>query len=271
MGRFSWLEFPDDRKIAAQQGARGEDDYDDAYYFQLADNSWKLGNFESALRYYARALGLNPQLEEAWFGQVVILLDLEETREARVWADKGLEKFPGSRSILSAKAMVLAKVLELAGAMELSDAAVEKKQDGQYGTKSDWFVWLARGYVLLKMGGGYSNSADFCLNKALETNPKDWFINLRVGMAYVDGGSAQKALSFIQKAQGGEIQSPLTHFTLGRCYREMGLIDLARVYYNMVAEGKSELRGAAQAAVRELNEAPFIKWIKKFRQYFSGK
>jgi len=62
------------------------------------------GDFEHALRAYARVLEYNSQNPAAWTGQVRMLIELGEFHEAKVWADKALERFAHEPELLAAKA-----------------------------------------------------------------------------------------------------------------------------------------------------------------------
>src|SRR5213078_3430249 len=102
----------------------------------------------------------------AWTCQVRMLIELGEFREARLWADKALERFPHEPDLLAAKAVALARSGDLQGALSFSDAAIEERGDTPY-------VWLARADVLLAR---HEPRADYCLEKALRLAPGDWFI-----------------------------------------------------------------------------------------------
>src|SRR3989442_15749292 len=67
---------------------------DEAYYQAQAHSAFESGQFEEALRHYAKVLEFNPSNVSAWAGQVRMLIELNEFPEAKKWADKALEKFP---------------------------------------------------------------------------------------------------------------------------------------------------------------------------------
>ena len=71
-----------------------------------------------------------------------MLVELGEYREARIWADKALERFPNEPDLLAAKAVALGRGGDLQAALAFSDAPIEERGDTPY-------VWLARGAVLL--------------------------------------------------------------------------------------------------------------------------
>ncbi len=95
-----------------------------------------------------------------------MLIELGEYREAKLWADKALERFPSEPELLAAKAVALGRSGDLQGALAFSDASIEERGDTPY-------VWLARGDVLLARE---ETRADYCFEKALLLAPRDWFV-----------------------------------------------------------------------------------------------
>ena len=165
MSRFVNLEFGDEHEDQSSGGAspalKGE-----AHYFHEAQSAFANGSFESALRHYSKVLEFNPQNAAAWTGQVRMLIELGEYREAKLWADKALEKFPHEPELLAAKAVALGRSGDLQGAMAFSDAAMEERGDTPY-------LWLARGDVLLTRK---ESRADYCFDKALLLAGHAWFV-----------------------------------------------------------------------------------------------
>src|SRR6185436_12108099 len=121
---------------------------------------------ESALRLYSKVLEYDPLDTNAWTGQVRMLIELGEFREAKLWADKALERFPHHPELLAAKAVALGRSGDLQGALAFSDAAIEERGDTPY-------VWLARADVLLARE---ETRADYCLEEALLLAPRNWFV-----------------------------------------------------------------------------------------------
>jgi tetratricopeptide (TPR) repeat protein len=108
MSRFVNLEFGDQYEdlSSEQQSAQVKDE---AYYFGRARTAFENGDFEAGLRLYSKVLEFNPQNTAAWTGQVRMLIELAEYREAKLWADKALEKFPHEPELLAAKAVFRAR------------------------------------------------------------------------------------------------------------------------------------------------------------------
>src|SRR6185436_7420827 len=166
MSRFVNLEFGDEHEEHSHDPPKGPVK-GEAHYLAEATAAFENGEFESALRRYAKVLEFNPQNAGAWTGQVRMLIELAEYREARLWADKALEKFPQEPELLAAKAVAVGRAGDLQEALAFSDASIEERGDTPY-------IWLARADVLLARR---ETLADFCFEKALRLAPKDWFVN----------------------------------------------------------------------------------------------
>src|SRR2546421_5552119 len=141
MGRFGNLEFEGESEAGGDLDEssllKGE-----TQYWTEAQAAFANGNFESALRRFSKVLEFNPQNAGAWTGQVRMLIELGELKEAGLWADKALERFPQESELLAAKAVALARSGELQEALAFSDASIEERGDTPY-------VWLARADVFL--------------------------------------------------------------------------------------------------------------------------
>src|SRR3989441_1935818 len=163
MSRFNSLEFGeqfDDQLPQQRELIKGE-----AFYMAEARAAFENANFEQGLRLCSKVLEFNPENAGAWTGQVRMLIELGEFREAKLWADKALERFPHEPELLAAKAVALGRSGDLQGALAFSDASIEERGDTPY-------IWLARGDVLLARAEA---RADYCLEKALLLAPRDWF------------------------------------------------------------------------------------------------
>jgi tetratricopeptide (TPR) repeat protein len=216
MSRFGNLEF----------GSESEDHpgkfsgavKDDAYYLAEARTAFENGNFESALRLYSKVLEFNPQSASAWTGQVRMLIELREFREAKLWADKALERFPHEPDLLAAKAVALARSGDLQGALIFSDSSIEERGDTPY-------VWLARGDVLLARE---EQRADYCFEKALLLAPHDWFVAwlaARIRYFYEQFALAMKLL---RQAVEWKADHFLLWLELGQCQQALGLVGAAK-------------------------------------------
>src|SRR4051794_14082720 len=121
MSRFKNLEFGDGSE---EQSSTPPTVKDGLYYLAEARTALESGRFEEALRAYAKVLEFDPDCASAWTGQVRMLIELGEVKEAKLWADKALELFPEEPELLAAKAVALARGGDTQAALTFSDAAV---------------------------------------------------------------------------------------------------------------------------------------------------
>lgn len=212
MSRFSNLEF----------GSESDDQFseskplvkDEAYYLTQARGAFEAGDFEAGLRFYSKVLEFNPQNAGAWTGQVRMLIELGECREAKLWSEKALEKFPHEPELLAAKAVALARTGDLEGALAFSDASVEERGDTPY-------VWLARGDVLLARAEA---RAGYCLEKALLLGGQDWFILWLAARIRYFYRQMALAIKLLQQALELNTAHFLLWLELGRCQEALGLL-----------------------------------------------
>src|SRR5881394_2112149 len=127
MSRFNNLEFGEEfegqLQSLRQPGSQPRLAKDENYYLTQAQTAFENGQFEEALRRYAKVLEFDPRNASAWTGQVRMLIELNEFEEAGKWANKALERFPDEPELLAAKAVALARLGDLEGAVAYSDAS----------------------------------------------------------------------------------------------------------------------------------------------------
>lgn len=215
MSRFGNLEF--DREFQ-REFQEAECPQSESHFLTGARQAFENGDFEKALRWFAKVLEFNPQNAGAWTGQVRALIELGEFREASLWASKALERFPREPELLAAKAVALGRSGEREEAIACSDASIEERGDTPY-------VWLARGDVLLARE---ESRADYCFDKALALAPGDWvtlWLAARIRFFYQQFVAALKLLQ-----QAVELNT--THFLLwlqlGQCQLALGLAGPAK-------------------------------------------
>ncbi len=258
MSRFSNLEF--DPEFSGRHDAETTPVADDeARHLQAAQTAFEAGDFESALRSFARVLEHNPQNPRAWTGQVRMLIELDECREAKLWADKALERFPHEPELLAAKAVALARLGDFVAAMAFSDASFEERGDSAY-------LWLARADVLFAQKEA---KADHCLDRARLLAPADWFLHWLISRIHYYHRRFVHAL----KAARDALALDASRFTLwlqaALCEQQLGLIDAAAASAAHAAQ-----LNPRDAAARDLLTAlsitsPFSRWRGHFRRLFS--
>src|SRR5258708_27671350 len=115
MSRFGNLEFGDEAHSENSEAAFIPKD--EFYYLNQAQDAFQRGQFEAGLRAFSKVIEYNPKNATAWAGQVRMLIELGEYREARLWAEKALETFPSEPELLAAKPVSLARTGDLQGAL----------------------------------------------------------------------------------------------------------------------------------------------------------
>ena len=244
MSRFGNLEFGDESESQshAEPSARTKDE---AFYFDAAEAAFANGDFEVALRRYSKVLEFNPDNAAAWTGQVRMLIELGEFREARLWADKALERFPHEAELLAAKSVALARGGDLQGAISFSDAAIEERGDSPY-------LWLARGDVLLARK---ETRADYCFEKALLLAPQDWFVTWLAARIRMFHEQFVLALKLLQQALEWNAGGFVLWLELGRCQQALGLVNPARNSYRQAAQLNPDC-AAVTTALLALDQTP---------------
>jgi tetratricopeptide (TPR) repeat protein len=239
MSRFVNLELGGESEDQPQESQK-ELVKDEAYYLSEARGAFENGIFESALRLYSKVLEFNPQNAAAWTNQVRMLIELGEYREAKLWADKALEKFPHEPELLAAKAVALGRSGDLQGALAFSDASIEERGDTPY-------IWLARGDVLLARK---EHRADYCFEKAMLLAPRDWFVAWLAARIRFFYEQFALALKLIQQA----VELNAGHFVvwleLGRCQYALGMVGPARISFTQANQLNPHCSEADMALVK---------------------
>ena len=252
MSRFSNLEFRGDSE---EQSAPTPLVKDEAYYQEEAQTTFESGDFEHALRCYAKVLEYNPQNAGAWTGQVRMLIELGEFREAKLWADKALERFPHEPELLAAKAAALARLGDIENALAFSDAAVEERGDTAY-------VWLARGDVLL---AAKQKQAASCIEQAL-VRACNWFVHWLASRIYFYYGKFSLALKMAQQGVALDAGRSILWLQLGHCQAALGLAGPAANSFDQAVELDPQCHAAAVASsklARTGTARRFVGWCRR--------
>jgi tetratricopeptide (TPR) repeat protein len=211
MTRFSSLEFDDADK--QPQRSDGDGVRNEAYFYKKAILSYLHGDFELGLRNYSRALEVNNLFLAGWAGQIRMLIELGEYKEAIVWSDKAMELFPEHPEFLSYKAIASFRDARFDKAMAFSDVAIGKDNPGPW-------AWLARAEILLKKN---RNIAQTCIPKALACAGREApLIRLEAGRILMRYRFYVLAMDFLSTAARDFPKSALAWLELGRCQRKLG-------------------------------------------------
>jgi tetratricopeptide (TPR) repeat protein len=236
MSRFSNLEFRDD---AEERSGSTPLVKDEAFYQRESQTAYESGDFESALRSYAKVLEYNPQNTTAWAGQVKMLIELGEFHEAKLWADKALEQFQHDAELLAAKAVALARLGDIDNALAFSDAAVEERGDTPY-------IWLARGDVLL---AAKRKQADSCIERAL-ARTGSWFIRWLASRIYFFYGKFSLALKLAQQALTIDTTRCVLWLQLGHCQAALGFDSVASTSFEQALQLNPQCHEAVEAGAK---------------------
>jgi tetratricopeptide (TPR) repeat protein len=165
------------------------------------------------LRNYSRALEVNNLFLAGWAGQVRMLIDLQEYKEAIVWSDKAMELFPEHPEFLSYKAIASFRDARFDQAMAFSDNALGKDNPGPW-------VWLARMELLTKKN---RRIAESCIPKAIACAGREApLIRLEAGRILMRYRLYVMAMDFLSTAARDFPKSALAWLELGRCQRKLG-------------------------------------------------
>jgi tetratricopeptide (TPR) repeat protein len=256
MSRFSNLELGSNAEGNFQQKPVVKDD---VYHLGEAQAAFENGEFEQALRAYAKVLEFNPHNASAWVGQVRMLVELGEFHEAKLWADKALERLPHEPELLAAKAVALGRTGDLQAALAYSDAAIEE----QGGTP---YVWLARGDVLLARS---EKRADFCFEKALGFFPSNWLFHWLASRIHFFYQKFSVALKLAQQALELNAGQSAVWLQLGRCQMALGLAVPARNSFEQARQLRPDSLAAEHALREQAEQGWWARWRGWWRQVLS--
>lgn len=259
--RFAHLEFDHehDREEQSQGHVRPGLVTDLASDFERrARSAQRAGRFEEALRFYTRTLGEQRTRISAWVGQVQMLVELDECREARLWSDKALELFRGNGELLAAKAQACARLLDHKAAQAASDGALQATGD------SPW-RWQARGEVLLSRRERFF---DECFERAVAHSAADWFDRVVVARILMHYGRAAAAVRYLMAAIEREPTSPFAWLVLGDCRARLGLAGPARDCYERCLELEPG-HALARSGLQELGRGPSL--LARLRALLGGR
>lgn len=217
-------------------------------YHERALQAFYRGEYEQALRYYTRVLELDRKHVPAWVGQVQMLIELNELREADLWADKSLELFRENGDLLSAKAVARARLGKTTDAMQCSDAGLRARDSSAY-------RWLARGEVLLARK---EDRVQDCFDRAAMEPDANWYT--RVWSARIYHRYQRFTNAVIAARAGVELapHAPFAWYVRGLCERE-----LAMPGYRDSFQRALDIDGTFQLARSALRSAAGASWATR--------
>ena len=171
--RFDKLEFERPPEEPNKPAAEPRVDKDEKHWAKLADENRRTGNYETALRFYSRALEVDKMRVTAWVGQVQMLIQLREYPQASLWSAKALEMFPSNGELMSTQAQAECRMGNMKKAFTLSDGSLRQRGESPY-------RWQVRGELVI---AGKQQNDRYCFDKA-QIADKDWLVKLESALIY---------------------------------------------------------------------------------------
>jgi tetratricopeptide (TPR) repeat protein len=252
--RFDKLEFerPPDRPKKDDVELRV--DKDEKYWARMADEHRRTGSYESALRFYSRALEVDKTLVAAWVGQVQMLVQLQEYPQASLWSQKALELFPAHGDLMASQAQAECRMGNVKKAYTLSDGALRQRGESAY-------RWQVRGELVLS---GKQKTDRYCFDKA-QVADRDWLVPLESAVIYCYYAAyslgQQRAQIAVEKAP----QAYYPWYVLGLCQTKLGFDSSAVASFNHclhLCPGHADAR--SRLAELEIPQWPFKRLIDRF-------
>lgn len=255
MSRFNSLELGGNFEEPSEYQAELKDE---SFYLAEAKTAFESAQFEKGLRAFAKVLEFNPKNVAAWTGQVRMLIELGEFHEAKLWADKALEKFAEDGELLAAKAVALARMGDVKAALAFSDASIEERGDTPY-------IWLARGDVLLARA---EKRAEYCFQKAIALASGDWFVRWLASRIHFAYKKFSIALKFAQEALNLNSGNAAAWLQAGNCQVALGLIVLAENSFTQAQQLDPRCSAATLALNKIAGTGDFGRFFSRLRQLF---
>jgi tetratricopeptide (TPR) repeat protein len=217
MGRFDKLEFGAGGRPSPEPGAPDPLTRDAAHWMAKADEGRRTGFYETALKYYSRALEMDRSIMAGWAGQVQMLVELGEYPEAELWSRKGLELFPNNGELLAGLAQAHCRMGNLKEAHAACDGSLQQAGQSAY-------RWLVRGEIMVATR---QETDRHCFDKAMELDA-DWLVPLEIARVELYYHRPSRALSRIRRALDLAADAPYVWYVQGVCQAELGLTGVAR-------------------------------------------
>jgi tetratricopeptide (TPR) repeat protein len=254
--RFDKLEFEQPPERPHTGNAEPRVDKDEKYWARLADENRRTGSYETALRFYSRALEVDKTLILAWVGQVQMLVQLQEYPQASLWSQKALEVYPGNGDLLASQAQAECRMGNMKKAYSLSDGALRQRGESAY-------RWQVRGELVV---AGRQANDRYCFDKA-QIAQKDWLVPLESALIYCHYAGYALGQQRAQMAVEMAPQSYYPWYVLGVCQKKLGFDSAAVASFNRVLQICPK-HSDALTRLTELQRPqwPFAKLLGRFKR-----
>lgn len=257
VSRFRRLEFESEepqRRVDEPDRVRLAEDVAETW-LRRAREARLQGNYENALRYYTRAVELDPMLVEGWIGQVQALTLLDELEEAATWSLKCLERFRDQGDLLAARAQALLRQGAGDEAHRLLVRAFEQPGESA-------FRWQVRGEVFTV---ARLEAARACLERAVQLAGENIIVPVEIALALEYYGLPALATRYAQEAVRRDSSSPHAWYVLARVEAAAGFADAARRAVERALQLKPHFV-EAQRLLQQLDKTPrLLRWIRRLR------
>jgi len=234
-------------------------------YIRLGNEKYFFSFYKEALSYYALVLKNNIQTIDAWVGQVRVLLDLGAYKSALYWSERGIEILAPNPLLESLKALCLVYTGDNTKAIGIINRPVSDSDPPM--------LWLIRGEIFIRLKRFrhiFSRRRDigplgafFSFLKALEPNPRDGFMNQRIGIAYLQQHYLERSFEHLRLSLISAPQNPLTLYFLAEYYRQKKNYRYARFYAKKSIAFNPNLEVAIE--LLQFLHSPVIRLREKLR------
>lgn len=254
MARFDKLEFSLNEN-ATDQAVTTMETTDASRWMRDADRARRVGNYESALRMYSRALELDRSVVDGWVGQVQMLVLLDECPEAELWSRKAIELFPGNGELFAGRAQSLCRRKDIKQAQELSDGALAREGESAY-------RWMVRGEIMLATK---QKTVDHCFQKA-KVIDSDWLVPTEIALICRQYGSPAKGITHLKDALQKSGEEVYVWYLLGLCQADLDMNAAARRSFEQCLEADPH-HEPARHQLADLDNRGFslFRWMRGFR------
>lgn len=253
-GRFEHLEFENEPRARQEPLQSGAPIATAEGFLRKAHEQYRMGEFEAALRLYTRCLEFDRGIIPSWVGQVHMLVQLDELREARMWADKALELFRNNGELLASKAQACLRLEDKRAALACTDASFQAPGTSPY-------RWQVRGEIMLAHG---EKAYDACFKRALTEPTSDWFDRIIIARIFLYYRRTMSALEMAMQAVRLQPEAAYAWYVQGNCQQLIGMSSVAMVSYGRCLEIQPGYRPAEAAQQQLSNESLFRRAISFF-------
>lgn len=222
------------------QAAEAEENvnYDYFYYCEKGDNLFFTGEPKNALTHYSRAIQQDGMKPYPWCMQVWCLVQMEQMREADLWAVRAEQMFPDHSATISLKAITYAARGMAQRALASSDFALTRGGDPM--------AWLARGFALLE---GDNKNAYACFDKILELpdSKHDWKPMALSALILLRYRKYSQALKPLKQAIAIQENNFYLWLLMGRCFLRAGMTEQAKNAFEQALELNPRCEAAEKA------------------------